>query len=67
MFVGNIPLFWQELQLEALPPTIFQLNLLRHLPEYAHNAAFVLVGLAILTGLVAVVLAYRYSINIVPP
>lgn len=59
MFVGNIPLFWQELQLEALPPTIFQLSLLRHLPVYAQHAAFGLVGLAIITGLIAVFLAYR--------
>lgn len=59
MFHGNIPLFWQELQLEALPPTIFQLSMLRNLPMYAKNGALCLVGMAILTGLIAVILAYR--------
>ncbi|XP_003747317.1 lysosome membrane protein 2 [Galendromus occidentalis] len=59
IFEGNIPLFWQELQLEALPPTVFQLKLLRDLPSYAKQAAVAMVVMAIVTGMISVFLAHR--------
>ncbi|XP_022698100.1 lysosome membrane protein 2-like isoform X1 [Varroa jacobsoni] len=59
IFDGTIPLFWQELQLEALPPTVFQLSILRQLPIYAKQTALVLIGTAILISLIAVFLVYR--------